>query len=201
MEHLTPSEKKVLVVEQAAGLPAALVSEHVARLDSDYFNEFSVAEMLSHLKRLAALTKAEPFHFDLAELDERTYGLTVLGDDLPGFFSALSGMVASYDFDIRLGKVFTYVADESGRFPGPPKIIDYLVLEQGAAGGMTQESKNALLADFHRLGEVLKTRGGLGIRAGFYWRLGAYFSKAGRQENDPLFTPVPRGNRTRQQHP
>src|SRR4051812_15031479 len=118
----TPAQKKAIVLAQAAGpdgarWPEGLVSEHCRRLDSDYFNEFSVAEIEGHLDRIAGLTRAQPCAFHFSPLSDRTFGFTVVGEDLPGFFALLSGVIASHDLDIKVGKVFTYAREvpEAGR--------------------------------------------------------------------------------------
>lgn len=186
MEHLTPSEKKALIIQNAAGFPPGVVADHVRRLDSDYFNEFSPAEIESHLARIAALTKNEPFSFGFTTLDPQSWGFTVIGEDLPGFFAALSGLLASYDFDIRLGKVFSYGSDlgEKGgeAAPGRGKIIDYLVLAHAQPGILTPEFQAGLLADLGRLIGLLRERKTQELRVDLYRRIGAYLSRISGSE-------------------
>src|SRR5690606_6217236 len=124
MEHLTPSEKKALLLRNASGQPIHVVSEHARRLDSDYFNEFTLPEIESHVARIAGLSPGGPFSFEFSPIDEHACGFTVIGEDLPGFFATLSGLLASYDFDIRLGKVFTYAADAPATGSGEPAFSD-----------------------------------------------------------------------------
>ena len=107
-------------------------------LDTDYFNEFSVEEIEGHLERIAGLTRAAPYSFRFSPLSDRTFGLTVVGEDVPGFFAALSGVLASHDLDIKVGRVFSYAPElpEGGQgwpeeqIPAAGKLIDYLVLER-----------------------------------------------------------------------
>ncbi|MDB5106151.1 MAG: glutamate-ammonia ligase adenylyltransferase [Fibrobacteres bacterium] len=186
MEPLTPSEKKTRILENAAGFPPGLVADHARRLDADYFNEFSIAEIEGHLRRIAALTRSRPFSFEFDRLDENAWGLTVIGEDLPGFFAALSGVLASYDFDIRLGKVFSYGSGlEIGTvsrddLPARGKIIDYLVLGHRVPGVLTPEFQAGLLADLERLIGLLQARQTQELRVDLYRRIGAYISgKAG----------------------
>src|SRR3954469_10463960 len=78
---MTPAQKKALVLANAASsgggrFPERLAVEHCRRLDADYFNEFSVAEIEGHLGRIAALTPAEPYSFEFSPLADRTFGLT-----------------------------------------------------------------------------------------------------------------------------
>ncbi|HLP40575.1 MAG TPA: hypothetical protein VK465_03630, partial [Fibrobacteria bacterium] len=128
----TPAEKKAAVLALTGNYPQGLVAEHARRLDADYFNEFTVEEIRAHLDRIAALDPRDPFAADLEPMGPRGCVLTVLGGDLPGFFAALSGMLASHDFDIKSGKVFTYRPPETGepvRAGARDLIIDSLVLE------------------------------------------------------------------------
>ena|GEM_PF-247275 len=180
MEPSTPSEKKNRILQNASAFPSGLVEDHVRRLDADYFNEFDVAEIESHLRRIAALSKEKPFSFDFVRLDDTSWGMTVIGEDLPGFFAALTGVLASYDFDIRLGKVFTYgsAVEESRR----GKIIDYLVLGHPTPGVLTPEFQAALLKDLERLIGLLRAREHQELRIDLYRRIGAYLSRMAAQK-------------------
>ena len=139
----TPSQKKEHILGNAGGFPERLVAEHCRRLDADYFNEFSVTEIEGHLARLATLSRSQPFAFQFSALQDRAFGLTVVGEDVPGFFAVLPGVLASHDLDIRVGKVFSYAAEvpegrkdwAEERVPALGKIIDYLVLEKPEGAG------------------------------------------------------------------
>ncbi|MDQ3000837.1 MAG: hypothetical protein M3Y08_06210 [Fibrobacterota bacterium] len=188
MEHLTPSDKKALILQNASGFPPKVVEDHLSRLDSDYFNEFTPAEIENHLARIASLTPSAPFWFEFTPLSERSWGFTVIGEDLPGFFATLSGLLASYDFDIRLGKVFSYGSESPEEkshgqghsdkaAPSKGKIIDYLVLEHPVSGILTQGFQGGLLADLGRLIELLRARKTQELRVDLYRRIGAYLSR------------------------
>jgi [glutamine synthetase] adenylyltransferase / [glutamine synthetase]-adenylyl-L-tyrosine phosphorylase len=180
MEPSTPSEKKKRILDAASAFLPGIVENHVRRLDADYFNEFSVPEIESHLRRIVALTPAKPFSFEFQRLEGNDWAFSVIGEDLPGFFAALSGLLASYDFDIRLGKVFSYATDAEKDPRG--KIIDYLVLGHPLPGILSPEFQADLLADLERLIGMLKARQIPELRVDLYRRIGAYLSRKAAQD-------------------
>lgn len=189
---LTPAQKKSLILEDAEGpegrrLPAPLLAEHCRRLDSDYFNEFTVDEIRGHLSRLASLSREIPYAFDFSPIQDRIFGFTVVGVDEPGFFAALTGVLASHDLDIRSAKVFSYAAEEApeaGGWPGdsvpaPGKVIDYLVLElpQGSPAAPDAAFREALVSDLTEVIGLLRARETGALRRDLYRRIGAYLER------------------------
>ena len=108
----------------------------------------------------------------------------------PGFFAALSGLLASYDFDIRLGKVFSYGSEPESSRPG--KIIDYLVLGHAVPGILTPGFQAGLLADLERLIALLRARENKELRVDLYRRIGAYLSRKASQEPSTTGNPKQR---------
>lgn len=180
MEPSTPSEKKKRILDAASAFLPGLVENHVRRLDADYFNEFTIPEIEGHLRRIVGLTPAKPFSFEFQRLEGNDWAFSVIGEDLPGFFAALSGLLASYDFDIRLGKVFSYATDPEKDPRG--KIIDYLVLGHPLPGILSPEFQADLLADLERLIGMLKARQIPELRVDLYRRIGAYLSRKAAQD-------------------
>ncbi len=187
MEPSTPDRKKELVLANPAGFPRERVEEHLRRLDSDYFNEFSLAEIESHLSRIVGLGKTDGFAIDFTPVHDRSFGLTVVGEDLPGFFAALSGVLASHDLDIRAGKVFSYApeaAPDAGKDPfretvppAPGKIIDYLVLESPEGVVQPPDFLATLKSDLLGMIKLLRARETDALRHDLYRRIGAYLSR------------------------
>jgi glutamate-ammonia-ligase adenylyltransferase len=193
----TPSQKKEILLEKAgpSGSPGrldSLVAEHCRRLDADYFSEFSVAEVESHLSLIAGLTPSAPYAFQFSHIADRTFGLTVVGEDVAGFFAALSGVLVSHDLDIRVGKVFSYAAEASGEVqPWPEKeslsqgkIIDYLVLERprSAPTMLDADFQNRLTADLLGVIGLLRAREIDALRRDLYRRIGAYLDRKAREQ-------------------
>ncbi|MCX7847723.1 MAG: glutamate-ammonia-ligase adenylyltransferase [bacterium] len=90
-------------------VPPALIHEHLTRLAPRYFEIFSPREIAQHLQVLARLSPATPVD---ALVSESSAGLevTVLAFDYPYEFSLITGILASLDFSVRAGDVFTYSA-------------------------------------------------------------------------------------------
>jgi [glutamine synthetase] adenylyltransferase / [glutamine synthetase]-adenylyl-L-tyrosine phosphorylase len=180
---LTPSEKKNGLLQATSFLPPELVQAHVKRLDSDYFNEFTSDEILHHLGRISDFKNRPGFVFEFAIIDEFSYGLTVIGDDLQGFFAVLTGLLASYDFDIRLGKVFTYAREQPPKATGSfeesirGRIIDYLILEHSQKEFLTASLEAKLVDEINTLIELLRTRQTQDLRKDLYRRIGSYLSR------------------------
>lgn len=180
---LTPFEKKTQVLQLGADLPSRLVADHLKYLDSDYFNEFTPQEIILHLEKIRTLKIPGSFALDFVPLDDLNCGLTIIGEDLPGFFAALTGLIASYDFDIRIGKVFTYskgsdfseTAEKSGR--EQVRILDYLVLQHAIPGILTDALKTKIGTDLDRLIQLLKSRQTQELQLDLYRRMGDYLSR------------------------
>lgn len=193
----TPSLKKELLLGKTEGgessrFPENLVAEHCSRLDADYFSEFTVPEIRSHLSLIAGLTPKTPYAFQFTHISDRTFGLTVVGDDLPGFFAALSGVLVSHDLDIRVGKVFTYAAEGTGEAKAwpekdpvkPGKIIDYLVLSRppSAPIELDQDFQNRLTTDLLGVIAMLRARETEALRRDLYRRIGAYLDRKTQEQ-------------------
>jgi len=205
---MTPAQKKAIVLANAAGpeggrFPETLVAEHCRRLDADYFNEFSVDEIEGHLERIAGLTRAAPYSFRFSPLSDRTFGLTVVGEDVPGFFAALSGVLASHDLDIKVGRVFSYAPElpEGGQgwpedhSPAAGKLIDYLVLERPAETptGFDVEFRDGLTADLLSVINLLRGHETEALRRDLFQRIGAYLDRKSTASRAKEASRTPRG--------
>ncbi len=185
MPPQSPSEKKSELLLYARDFPAGLLEKHIEALDSDYFNQFSVAEILEHANQIAALVPGSPLAFRISSLDPVTCAFTVVGQDFPGFFAALSGLLASHDFDITLGKVFTYANPQSNGKAGETLIIDFLILEHPQTGFLTPEFEANLRAEFTDMMEKLKAGRFSDLRADLYLRIGEYLSRKPAEQEEP----------------
>ena len=79
-------EKKKLLFRQLEASPRHLVADHVNRLDSDYFHQFTVTEIREHLKSIEKLQGDTFALVRLVPLEKSVAALTVVGFDNPGFF-------------------------------------------------------------------------------------------------------------------
>ena len=91
------------------GLPELFVTDHVERLDAEYFNRFSLEEIRAHIHAITTLSPDRlSTVFFTKSTTEDLYHLTVVGFDFHGLFSLIAGLLTLYGFDIRAGVSFTY---------------------------------------------------------------------------------------------
>jgi glutamate-ammonia-ligase adenylyltransferase len=149
------------LVSLAPGVDRRLAAEHLARLDSRYFERFAPADIARHVAAIAALGPGQPAVV-LVHGEPSGVGVTVLAFDHPGAFSAIAGILSSMGFDIVGGDIFTWTrpAPHSPREAGlrRRRIID--TFTGTVAPSRWDETWPARVAD--RLGEVfgLFERGG-----------------------------------------
>jgi len=104
----SPSNARALQ-QLCPDVPPALVHEHLARLSPRYFELFSLDDIARHLRALSHLSPDCPADVLVTE----AHGLldvTILAFDYPYEFSLITGILASLDFEIHAGEVFTYTA-------------------------------------------------------------------------------------------
>jgi glutamate-ammonia-ligase adenylyltransferase len=168
-------EKKSLLLKDPA-LSADAVERHFARMDSDYWNEFSAPDIAAHLKALESLTPAAPWRVHVERLDEGLSGLTLIGGDFQGFFAAVSGFLASTGYDIRAGKAFTFKGDgAAARLDALPRggLIDFLVLRHEDPARDTDEERARLRGEMEDLFRRFGAGESAAIRVELYRRIGA----------------------------
>ncbi|AKJ64768.1 hypothetical protein [Kiritimatiella glycovorans] len=88
-------------------IPAEFVREFEARMEPEYFDRFDGPRRAEHVRALHAVSPQHPVDVLVAEGGGRIE-CTVAGYDAPGVFSLITGVLASLDFDILSGDVFTY---------------------------------------------------------------------------------------------
>ncbi len=96
------------------GVDPRLVEQHLARLDSRYFDRFSREEIARHVEGIARLGPQQPAVAQVASSDTGPVSCTVLAFDHPGAFSLIAGTLSSLGFDIQSGDIFTWAAAPSG---------------------------------------------------------------------------------------
>lgn len=101
-------------------VPPALIHEHVARLSPRYFDVFSSADIARHLRSLAQLSPSTPLDVLVTEASDR-FDVTILAFDYPFEFSLITGILASLDFEIHAGEIFTYSAARPAPDPTIPR--------------------------------------------------------------------------------
>jgi glutamate-ammonia-ligase adenylyltransferase len=95
------------LVSLAPGVDRRLAAEHVARLDSRYFELFDPAEIARHVGAISSLGPELPAAV-LVDPEPAGVRVTVLAFDHPGAFSAIAGILSSMGFNIVGGDIFTW---------------------------------------------------------------------------------------------
>ncbi len=112
-------------------LPPALLTEHLARLDDNYFDFFQPVQIQRHLRALAGLSPAAPSAVIFDPGPGRRMACTVMAFDYPALFSLITGLMAAGGFNILAGEIFTYARRPDGA-GGRRMIIDYFTGELDA---------------------------------------------------------------------
>lgn len=84
-----------------------VLQEHLDRVDADYLDRFGPTEIAEHVRSVGRLSADNPVEVLLQRLGERAAACTVLAYDHPFEFSLIAGVLASTDFRIDSGVIFT----------------------------------------------------------------------------------------------
>ena len=111
--------RRDLLAEQLAGVDEALIDAHLTRLGEDYYAEFTLPEVVRHVRQLSHLSAEHPVAV-LVEAErsgaggDESLACTILAADHPGLFSLITGVLAAGGFAVDSGTAYTY-----GRAAGP----------------------------------------------------------------------------------
>ncbi len=93
-----------------------LIQMHLQRLEDEYFEQFSEADIAEHVRRLGRLARSNPVELIVnwpSDQADPVVEVTVLAMDYPSVFSLISGVLAGMRFSIESGHVFTYSRDQA----------------------------------------------------------------------------------------
>lgn len=96
-----------------------ILREHLDRLPQEYFERFSIDEMVAHVTRLARLSHTHPVELIVAHHEGGLSECTILAFDYLFEFSLLAGILTSVGFNIQSGDIFTYEHASPSRPPKP----------------------------------------------------------------------------------
>ncbi len=169
---LTPVEKKSRLLEYSGDLPRPEIERHFQRLDNDYWNEFPVEEIHQHISVLRTLSPTQSHSVRIENLEGGLCGLTLIGGNFAGFFSAVSGFLASSGYDIHAGKAFSFLPEAV--LPALPQggIIDFLLLDR-TDGPCSEPAEQARLqSEMENLFRRFEAGEAAGVRTELYRRIG-----------------------------
>ncbi|MDO9540877.1 MAG: glutamate-ammonia-ligase adenylyltransferase, partial [Kiritimatiellia bacterium] len=96
-------------------IPDGLLRDHLERLGENYYDIFTLLQVVSHLRSLAGLRKEHPVDVLFEEGQGNAIACTVLAYDYPSEFSLITGVLSATGFNILSGNVFTYTHDKAGK--------------------------------------------------------------------------------------
>ena len=82
-------------------------------LDQSYFDRFTIPQIKGHLEGVCSLIKDQTTQINFNRVDpsnesELCLSLTFVSYDSPWIITAISGLFAIHNFDIRKGHIYTY---------------------------------------------------------------------------------------------
>ena len=127
--------RREVLARQLDGVEERFIDSHLARLGEDYYTEFSLFEVVAHLREISRLDSTRPLAVLLASVagDAEALSCTILAADYPGMFSLITGVLGACGFGIDSGTAFTYGSESRGVDGGP----------RAAASGVDRASRRA----------------------------------------------------------
>jgi len=137
--------RREILLSQLDGVDGKFIDSHLARLGEDYYTEFSLAEVVAHVREISRLDRARPLTVMLASAgDAEALSCTVLAADHPGMFSLITGVLGACGFAIDSGSAFTYGSESGGAGEGTRGA------PIGVAGGTRRATSRAGAEHFRR---------------------------------------------------
>ena len=137
--------QREVLARQLDGVDEPFIDAHLARLGEEYYAEFSLPEVVAHIREISRLDRARPLAVTLASAaaetgsvaagagDAEALSCTILAADHPGMFSLITGVLGAWGFAIDSGTAFTYGSESNSVAAGP----------RAAAGGAARVARRA----------------------------------------------------------
>ena len=122
--------QREVLTGQLDGVDEPFIDAHLARLGEEYYAEFSLPEVVAHIREISRLDRARPLAVMLASAaaetgsvaagagDAAALSCTILAADHPGMFSLITGVLGACGFAIDSGSAFTYGSESRGADEG-----------------------------------------------------------------------------------
>ncbi len=124
--------RRDLLARQLAGVDEAIVDAHLARLGEEYYAEFTLPEVVRHIRQIhrlsserpvAVLAEAMPGIVQPGGAGDQSLACTILAADYPGLFSLITGVLAAGGFTIDSGAAYTYGRAATGGSRAPRRAV------------------------------------------------------------------------------
>ncbi len=112
--------RREVLARQLDGVDEPFIDAHLARLGDEYYAEFSLPEVVAHIREISRLDGRRPLAVVLAAAaaetgsvaagagDAEALSCTILAADHAGMFSLITGVLGACGFAIDSGTAFTY---------------------------------------------------------------------------------------------
>jgi tRNA A-37 threonylcarbamoyl transferase component Bud32 len=120
------------VRSQCPDLDRALLARHFDSLPASYFERYSVADVVRHLRLLAHLTPAALVDVEVRPLAAHAFEVTVVGTDQPGTVACITTALAALAFSLEDVQVAPYL-DAGGE---PDALPRYFVIVLRVSGSL-----------------------------------------------------------------
>jgi [glutamine synthetase] adenylyltransferase / [glutamine synthetase]-adenylyl-L-tyrosine phosphorylase len=133
------AESKQAIESLCPEVSKEVIQAFFARMDEDYFANFSPEEISTHIKMSCALDEGRPAQCRVTPRGPDEFDIVIVGFDYLSEFSIFCGLLSAFGLDIRAGNIYSFARRETGevrrrlarRAPGakapqssPRKIVD-----------------------------------------------------------------------------
>lgn len=101
------------VRSRCGDLDPAVVDRHFQRLPSGYFERYAAADIIRHLRLIAALAPPREVEVEFRPLAAQTFEVTVAGIDRPGAVASITASLAALGFNLEDVQVSTYLSGDT----------------------------------------------------------------------------------------
>ncbi|NLA74699.1 MAG: glutamate-ammonia-ligase adenylyltransferase [Deltaproteobacteria bacterium] len=103
-----------IVIKELPDIDEKIIKEHLDRLGEDYYEKFSSADVLSHIRLVSRINRSNPVQTSIVKTGDSNIECTVIAFDYPSEFSLITGLLSGTGFNIVSGDVYTYERKEKG---------------------------------------------------------------------------------------
>jgi len=123
------------VRSQCPDLDPDVLARHFDSLPSAYFERYSVAEVVRHLRLLAHLSPAALVDVEVRPLAAHAFEVTVVGTDHPGTVACITTALAALSFSLEDVQVAPYL--DTGDDPTAPRLFVIVLRVSGTLHGQS----------------------------------------------------------------
>src|SRR5437016_7285466 len=123
---------------QCTDIPDELLSRHFRSLPATYFDRYSAAEIVRHLRMLSKLSASKAVDMEFRPIASHAFEVLAVGFDHTGTLSCITAALAAYGFALEDVQVSTYL--DTGADPGDSSEPRYFVIVLWISGQLRGQS-------------------------------------------------------------